>query len=178
MITTLDLTDTAQLTSYESAFYESFVRVENKQLISALWHWDHDARRLATKIPYSDQLIFVVLDDLGRVETGLACNVTLSEFQSSTFGFPPPADKDKCLEILTFFSVTEPCLADKIRFWAACLEQMANRGYRTAYATTAPRFLRCYQRAGWRMLEQREISGEWRYFLEFQLSAVAGKRNV
>ncbi len=165
----LDPADPVQVASYERAFYEAFVRVQTNRLIHTLWNWDHDARRLATKIPYADQLIFILLNEGGVVETGLACNVALRQFQSSAFGFSPHDNGEPSLEILTFFSVSEPSFTVKIRFWAACVHQMAARGYARAYATTAQRPLRSYQRLGFQLLEEKQISAEWRYFLQYPL---------
>ncbi len=86
----LDLTDADVRQSYEHAFFTSFERVTSNRLIHTLWCWDHDGRRLATRIPYEDQAVFAMRGPGGKVEAALAFNIAMKQFQSEAFGFLPP----------------------------------------------------------------------------------------
>lgn len=172
----LDLTDRTALAEYERAFYAAFVRVTGNRLIRALWVWDDAERRLATRIAYRDQLIFVVRNAAGNIETAIATNIACRDWQAAAFGFSGPTEQEACCEILTFFTVADYRLGFKLRFWEACFAELRRRGLKTAYATTAARLLLAYQRLGGVLLEQKEIAGEMRYFLEFSLERAWMKR--
>jgi len=57
----------------------------------------------------------------------------------------------------------------RANFWARCVALLSACGYHTGYATTAQRPLSMYQRVGWRVLEEREIESEKRYFLHYRV---------
>ncbi len=165
----LDVSDAAVLQEYERAFYAAFQRVTGNRLIRDLWSWDDAEGRLATRVPYEDQLIVAQRDEAGRMDTAIATNMALREFQSSAFGFSPPSEPRGCCEFLTFFSVGNWRLTAKLRFWAACFAELRARGYHTGYATTAQRGLPIYRRIGGEVIGETEISGEKRYFLRYSL---------
>lgn len=166
----LDTEDAAQRAAYERAFYAAFSRVTGNRLIRSLWAWDDAGRRLAARIPYADQVVFVGRDERGEIETAIATNWALHEFQSTAFGFPRPARAAGCCEFLTFFTVRDFRLAVKIRFWEACFAELRRRGLRVAYATTAARVLPVYRRLGGEVLAETVVEGEARYFLRFSLA--------
>ena len=165
----LDLANDTEIANYERAFYGAFVRVQGNRLIRTLWQWNDAQRRLATRIEYTDQLIFVGRDGAGRIEMAIATNIACRQWQSAAFGFHGPMAGGTCCEFLTFFTVSEFRLSFKRRFHRAFFAELRQRGLRTAYATTAPRLLRAYQRIGGVLVDQKEIAGEMRYFLEFAL---------
>ncbi len=165
----LDTTDAAACAAYERAFYAAFSRVTGNRLIRALWQWDDARGRLATRIPYEDQLVFVGRDARGRIETVIATNVALREFQSAAFGFAPPAEAAGCCEFLTFFTVSDFRLGVKLRFWEACFAELRRRGLYIACATTAARLLPIYRRLGGEVLAETVVEREARYFLRFSL---------
>jgi len=165
----LDTNDAVQRVVYERAFYAAFARVTGNRLIRALWRWDEAERRLATRIPYEDQVVFVGRDERGHIETVIATNVALRKFQSAAFGFEPPADVAGCCEFLTFFTVRDFRLSVKLRFWEACFAELRQRGLHLAYATTAARLLPIYRRIGGDVLAETAVDGEARYFLSFSL---------
>ncbi|MGF1576386.1 MAG: hypothetical protein ACFCU9_10680 [Cyanophyceae cyanobacterium] len=165
----LDLTDRKALDEYERAFYTAFVRVTGNQLIRSLWVWDDAKRQLKTRIAYEDQLIFVGRNEAGKLETAIATNIACREWQSAAFGFSRPTEQEICCEFLTLFSVGDYRLGLKLRFWEACFAELRRRGLNTAYATTAARLLQGYLRIGGVLLEEKEITGEMRYFLKFSL---------
>jgi hypothetical protein len=165
----LDTCDAAAREAYERAFYAAFSRVTGNLLIRSLWRWDHAGLRLATRIPYEDQVVFVGRDVHGHIETVIAANVALRDFQSAAFGFPRPAHAQGVCEFLTFFTVRDFSLATKLAFWQACFAELRSRGLHTAFATTAARVLPIYRRLGGEIMAETAVSGEARYFLRFSL---------
>lgn len=165
----LDAEDPAAVEAYERAFHAGFARVTGNRLIRSLWRWDDAAGRLATRIPYADQVVFLERGPAGEIETAVAANVALRDFQGAAFGFRPAGSGAGCCELLTFFSVGDRRLPAKLRFWEACFDELRRRGHHTAFATTAPRPLPSYLRMGGELLEAREVEGEMRYFLRFSL---------
>jgi hypothetical protein len=156
---------------YERAFYTAFQRAVGNRLIRQLWQWDEAAGRLATRIAYEEQIIYTLRNDAsGAIRIALAVNHVLRSFQSAAYGFSPPADPQGCCEMLTVFTVGEYRLPTTLSFWRATFADLCARGYHTAYATTAPRVLGFYLRKGARVIDEREIDGEMRYFLSFDLS--------
>lgn len=165
----LDTSDAEERAAYERAFYAAFLRVSGNRLIRSLWRWDDAGRRLATRIPYEDQVVFAGRDECGHIETVIATNVALREFQSAAFGFEPAPGAVGCCEFLTFFTVRDFRLAVKMRFWEACFAELRQRGLHMAYATTAARLLPIYRRIGGEVLDEAVVEGEARYFLRFSL---------
>lgn len=170
----LDLSADAVREEYERLFYASFLKVSSNRLVHTLWAWDHDARRLATRIGYEDQLVFGALNDAGALQSAIAFNVRMRSFQAIAFGFEPPRDPRGCFEVLTFFS-RGSSLKLQLDLWTHCLAQMAWRRYHKAYATTARHPLKSYLRIGWSLEKQSVIGAEERFFLAYDLSALCGE---
>ena len=154
---------------YERAFYTAFQRAAGNRLIRTLWLWDDEARRVTTRIPYEEQNVYVMRDASGRIVTGMGVNHAMRSFQSRAYGFEPPRERAGCCEFLTVFSVDEYRLRTRFQFWHDSFADLAASGFRAGYATTARRVLNLYLRFGARVLEQRQIGSETRYFLEFDL---------
>jgi hypothetical protein len=165
----LDASSASEREAYERAFYTAFQRAAGNRLIRQLWQWDDAAGRVATRIPYDEQIIYVLRDEGGRIVTGLAVNHLLRSFQSAAYGFSPPPNHDGCCEFLTVFSVEEYRLATRFEFWRNSFTALRAAGFHTGYATTARRVLNLYRLLGAKILKEAEIEGEMRYFLEFDL---------
>ena len=163
----LDSSDPVAVQEYEVAFYRSFCGLTTNRLVQKLWLWDHLTARLKTRIPYADQLICCLRDHAGRLHSAMAFNVELRQFQSSSYGFAAPQAASGSFEVLTFFAVATQTLDVCASFWSSCLDLLGGRGFTTGYATTARRPLPMYRRAGWRVVQEREIESEMRYFLRF-----------
>jgi hypothetical protein len=168
----LNLADSETRHEYESAFHDCFAKVASNRLVHQLWLWDYGARRVAVRIPYDQQTILALRDGAGRLDTAMAFNTGMRELQSAAFGFAV-ADAGGCFEILTFFSRRDRTLKVKLEFWKRCLEELYVRGYRDGYATTAHRPLASYRRLGWRVVDERLVQGEQRYFLHYDLAGGA-----
>ncbi len=165
----LDWRQPEDVEEYERVFFDAFRRATGNRLIRSLWLWDDEARRLRTRIPYEDQVLYAMRDERGRLVTAMGVNTAMRAFQSSAYGFHPPPDPAGCCEFLTVFSVDEYRLPTRFRFWHDSFADLARSGFHTGYATTAQRVLNLYLRFGARVLEEREIEGEARYFLTFDL---------
>ena len=174
-IEVLDPADTAQRADYERAFYAAFQRVPGNRLIRSLWLWDDSAGRIATRVPYEDQIVYL-LRMRGALDGGLAVNVRLAQFQSAAYGFAPPADLAGACEMLAFFSVSDRRFAIKRRFLRDRFADLRARGFRTGYTTASSRLYGVYLHFGAQLLDQAEIRGEQRYFLALDLSLICADR--
>lgn len=168
-IEVLNPSDPAAVHEYEAAFYHAFARVKTNRLVQKLWLWDHDAARVRTRVRYQDQLICILRDQAGRLRSAMAFNVELRQFQAASYGFVAPSAPSASFEVLTFFASATQTFAMCRNFWSSCLALLRKRGLTTGYATTAPRPLPMYRRAGWRILQEKEIESEKRYFLRYEI---------
>jgi hypothetical protein len=154
---------------YEAAFYNAFAKVTTNRLVQNLWLWDDETARVKTRVPYQDQLICTLRDQAGRLRSAMAFNVELRRFQAAAYGFAAPPAPSTSFEVLTFFASDTQTLDVVRNFWLSCLALLSGRGLTTGYATTAPRPLPMYRRAGWRVLQEQEIESEKRYFLRYEI---------
>src|SRR5262245_49830415 len=106
----------AEVEEYERAFYKAFTRAKGNRLIRQLWIFDDDAERLATRIPYDEQLVYVMRDDAGAIIAGMGVNTAMRSFQGEAFGFRPESPAG-CCELLTMFSLGEYRLEKRFRFY-------------------------------------------------------------
>jgi len=166
----LDSRNPLECAAYERAFYRAFVGITSNRLIRTLWRWDLDAERLATRIPYADQTIYLTRDADRAIEMVMAVNTALRAFQSQAFGFALPDDPAGYCEMLAFFSVRRTPLTRMLRFREAVFTALNERGFQTAYGSTAARLLRFYRQFGATVLAQTEVEGEERYLLRYDLS--------
>lgn len=165
----LDLNAPGVIAEWERAFYQGFAHVTGNRLIQTLWNWDHDEQRLATRIPYDEQLIYGWRDATGALATCLAINVTLASFQSSAFGFQPDRSQHapRACELLATFSLSDRSLSHVMQFRTTAFAELYRRGFRRAYLTTADRNYRIWVRCGAELLDEAVIEGERRRFLQF-----------
>lgn len=173
----LDPANPKMVELYERAFHLAYQRVPTNTLIRDLWKWDDASGRLATRIPYDDQFVFLLRGSEGGIETAIGVNTAMRHFQATAFDFAPPADTTGVCELLTFFTVADGALVRAFRFWEAFCVEMCARGFHTAFATTAPRPLPTYRYMGAEVLETREIAGQQRFLLRFDLNRHWGRRS-
>lgn len=164
----LDPRNEADVAAYERSFYDTFSAVTGNRLIRHLWLWNDDERRLATRIPYEDQVVYLQRDDNGQVDAAIAVNLAMHQQQGAHFGFQAPAKPGLC-EFLTFFVLSDHSLRSRYAFWSACFADLRHRGLQVGYATTARRPLAFYRRIGGEVIETAVIEGEERFFLRFSL---------
>jgi hypothetical protein len=165
----LNSSDPAAVQEYEAAFYQAFARITTNRLVQKLWLWNHETARLKTRVPYQDQLVCTLRDQAGHLRSAMAFNVELRQFQAASYGFAAPPAPRSSFEVLTFFASAAQALGVSAKFWSGCLALLRGRGLTTGYATTAPRPLPMYRRAGWRVLQEQEIESEKRYFLRYEI---------
>ena len=168
----LDAADDVARAEYERAFYAAFVRVTSNRLIRTLWAWDEARGRLATRVPYADQRIYIQRDADGAIASAIGVNVAMRQLQSSAFGFSLPttdAQADTC-EFVTFFAVDDDrALAPRLQLFEGVFRDLHAQGLRSAYASTARRPLPIYRRIGGSVVADTRVDGEDRFFLRFSL---------
>ncbi|MFM7103021.1 MAG: hypothetical protein ACKOET_04440 [Verrucomicrobiota bacterium] len=163
---------------WERAFYQGFARATSNRLIRTLWLWNEAEARLATRIPYGDQLIYLSRDAGGAINSGVAVNVGMRHFQASAFGFAPAAGGPPACEILVAFNLHGA--APNLHWRDLAFADLHARGYRRAYLTAADRVHRLWRRYGAEVLAETLVDGERRWFLGFALgpSGMAGAANL
>lgn len=166
----LDLTDALAIVQYEQAFYRAFSKLTHNQLIRTLWCWDVAQQRLATRIGYEHQRIYVGRDVQGEIAMAIAVNTQLQLYQSSAFGFSAPDSIQGQCELLAFFSINNHSLQHTLHFWRGCFKDLSTCGYHTGYASSAARLLPVYRRAGGEILAETVIAGEQRIHWKFDLN--------
>ena len=171
----LDLGNAAELEQFEQAFFRGFRQSIHNQLIRWLWEWDEPRQRLRTRVPYEDQKIWVGGSG-DNLAVGIAVNVRLALLQSAAFGFSIPDSLSKggrICEFLAFFSMGDHSLANGHAIWTDVFRALQGFGYCEAVATAAPKVLPLYRHMGATILDEREVEGEKRFFLRFELMRTA-----
>jgi len=166
----LDLADEQAIVQYEQAFYRGFCTLTHNQLIRTLWQSDIPRQRLATRIGYEHQRIYVGLDAQGNIAMAIAVNTHLQLYQSAAFGFPAPACKQGQCELLAFFALNKHSLRDVLYFWRGCFKDLSACGYHTGFASSAVRLVPVYSRAGGEILAETRVEGEQRFHWKFNLN--------
>lgn len=160
----------AELLVFEQAFYQAFIKMTSNRLIRNLWNWDHEQRRLSTKIPYSEQEIYLLKDANGRIASAASCNMGMSRFQSEAFGFKKPFQHEKYFEVLTLFSGSGHPIKSRCELLESARDMFFHRGYRFAFATSSQKTLPMYRRLGMEVLRETLFELEKRYFLRIDLA--------
>ena len=178
----LDVSDPAEQVEYERAFFVGFQRATHNRLVRQLWEWDDAAGRLRTRIPYSDQRIWVLRSPDRTIEAAIAVNTTMRELQAAAYGFSMPeqltmacAQRAVC-EFLTFFAVREHGLARKQRWWAEIFDDLRKLGYTHGLATCSPKVFAVYAWMGAKRIGHTKIGSEERYFLLFDLKETPSRQ--
>ncbi|MEI7666842.1 MAG: hypothetical protein WCI65_12420 [Synechococcaceae cyanobacterium ELA263] len=189
----LDPADPEALAGYERAFYAAFARAKANIQVRRLWHWDDRAGRLRTRIPYEDQVVFVLRDAasgdpgvasgldaaasgpdaVSDVDTAVALNWRLANHQSAILGFEPPPPLLGHCEILAMFSRRDADLTGLRNFMRTAAQLALDLGLRTADATCTDRLLPVYRHIGGQPLDACSIEGERRTRLRFNLEDLA-----
>jgi hypothetical protein len=171
----LDPGNATELEQFEQAFFRGFRQSSHNQLIRWLWEWDEPRQRLRTRVPYEDQKIWVGGSG-DNLAVGIAVNVRLALLQSAAFGFSIPdslSEGRRICEFLAFFSMGDHSLANGHAIWTEVFRALQGVGYCEAVATAAPKVLPLYRRMGATILDEREVEGEKRFFLRFELIRTA-----
>jgi len=167
-LTRLDTSAIDARDEYERAFYEAFARTPSNRLVRQLWRWDDAGRRLATRVAYEDQDIWVVRNADGALVACVAVSVEPQQAQSAAYGFVVPRMAG-VFEVLTFFTHGTFGFARIAHLWRELLTRMRATGQIEGYATCAESLLPFYRRIGWERAAQKEIEGETRCFLVLRL---------
>jgi hypothetical protein len=166
----LDPRDPAQVAEYEQHFYLAYAGLGDNKLVHLIWDWDDARRRLRTRIPYRDQVIYTWRDHEGQLCGAMAVNVQPGHgFQGAAFGFAPqPAREHQC-EILNVMATGHHRIPALSSYQAFIRDfgyaDLVARGFEVAYSTCTRRRLRPYLWLGATLLDESSIDGEERFFL-------------
>jgi len=188
----LDASDPRAVCAYERAFYEAFARAKHNTQARRIWDWDDRARRIRTRIPYADQVVFVLPDDVPgdpgaggeqdragiAVDTAGAINWRLAEHQVVSLGFEPPPPLQGHCEILVLFSRRDADLTGLRTFLCLAAQQALDLNLKTADATCTDRLLPVYRHIGGQTIDQQTLEGERRTRLRFDLQQLAQLRHL
>jgi hypothetical protein len=185
---TLDACDPAQVAEYEGHFYRAYAALTDNTLVRLIWDWDDAAKRLRTRIPYAEQVIYCLRDDLGRLAGAMAVNLSPgTALQSAGFGFLPPvahlpssAAEGRYCEFMNLMATAHHRGQVRATHQAFirdfCYADLVSRGFAAAYSTCTRRRLRAYQLFGATVLDETVIQGEERYFLYWPIAELLADR--
>jgi hypothetical protein len=180
---TLDVTDPGQVAEYEHLFYLAYAGLADNTLTRLIWDWDDARRRLRTRIPYRDQVVYCWRDAAGRLALAMAVNLYPDRgFQAAAFGFAPQPGPEKpaagrageILNVMATRHHRDPALSSYHSFIRGFgYADLASRGFTVAYSTCTRRLLRPYLRFGARLLQHHSINGEERFFLWWPIAELS-----
>lgn len=168
----LDWGDAALVASLESEAYLAFDGGRASPMLRGLWIWDDAARRVRTRVPAEDQRVWIEVED-DRVHTAILVNTRLALLQSAAYGFAVPAalgDGRPLCEFTMAYSRDDHSLGHFHAAWDKAFRDLRGAGFGDGLATCAPRLLPLYRRMGARIVDEKKIAGERRYFLHFELA--------
>ena len=176
---TLDAANAAQVREYERHFYLAYAQLADNKLVRLIWDWDDPGKRLRTRIPYGDQVVYSARDTRGRLAAAMAVNLNVTaEFQAGAFGFAPGGRPGgKYCEILNVMATEHHRATARAAYGAFVrdfgYQDLVARGFEAAYSTCTRRRLRPYLRLGARVLAGTAIGGEERFFLLWPIRELA-----
>jgi hypothetical protein len=161
--TLLDGQDAAAIARYEKAFFRGFGNTPPEDLAD-IFEYDFKARRLKTKIPYTDQDVYLAtVHDV--VMAAIAVNFNLSRsLQLETYGFTVPKSIDVA-EGLALFSLDAQNGALIAALGEFAYERLYRKGIRFVYGTCERRKLVGYQRIGFEKVDERVHMGDPVYLI-------------
>lgn len=169
---------------YEQTLYANFYPIlEKNPLVRDLWDWDDANRRMRTRVPYSQQLVFLMRHKLtGAIASSVGVNTDVESFwQAGEYGFKrPEADEAPCeLLILAHGDSTRLNGVYIIRnfIYKYIFSGLYGRGYRCAYTTTADHLRRAYLWVGATLMDERVVSGHRRSLMYWDLATVSKELN-
>ncbi len=163
----LDTRDSNAVKNYEKAFFRGFGTTPPEDLAD-IFDYDFKTRRLRTKIPYTDQTIYVATVD-GTVMAAVAVNFNMAPpLQLETYGFTVP-QKNDVAEGLALFSLDAPRGTLFSDLGAFAEYDLQRRGIRWVFGTCEPRRLSAYQLIGFTLIDEREHMGDAVYLIRMAI---------
>jgi hypothetical protein len=163
----LDTRDTASLDAYEQALYRAFSHSYIRTL-DRIWHIDHTARRIRTKVAYDKQTIYVARRD-AEIIAGTAVNFDLAgTLQLELMDFTIDKSEPGLCEALHVFNLNDPLRSLEMmrKMYVFLMRTLTAMGMRTIYATCSQKRLRSYQFLGFSVADQHLFQGEQKYLLK------------
>ncbi len=165
--TTLDITNEKDIVEYERAMFRAF---QNTEIITLpeIWEYDRKAKRLRTKIPYRNQIIYIArLFD--AIVAGTAINYNMHEpLQLEMIGFSIDKSDEHICEGLGVFclQVFHETIPIGIQLKDYAFAQIAQKGIKTMYGTCSPKKLPGYVQLKFEVIDERVFKGEKKYLLK------------
>jgi hypothetical protein len=179
----LDTDDAKAVAHYEQTLYTNFHPIlEKNPLVRDLWVWDDVNKRMRTRAPYPQQLVFLMRHRVtGAIASSVGVNLDLDAFwQTGHYGFKCPDLSETPCELMILAHGDSERLNGVyiIRnfIFRYIFSELHTRGYHCAYATTADHLRRAYLWFGARALEERIVSGHRRTLVCWDLEATAKQR--
>jgi hypothetical protein len=166
-LSVLDFSDNDDIARYEKSFFKSFYKKDISDLIS-IWDFDEKNRRAHTKIPYSDQEIYVAKIDT-EIVSGMAVNYNMkNQLQLEMLGFKIDKTQMNIAEGLVMFNLVtfyeNVSVAFKIRDFAQ--SRMNLRLVKKTYGTCPKKLVKGYLFLGWNVIDEKLVHGQLEYLLE------------
>ncbi|HAR20847.1 MAG TPA: hypothetical protein DCR46_09295 [Cytophagales bacterium] len=165
----VDTDNSLELCKYEKALFEEF-NTTNNNLIREIWDWNYVEKRVKRRIPYSSQIIFTMQNENGEIDASISINTDKNDRQYNKMGFFNDEDvNEKSHEAFSTFIRPNSSFSNfqLIKFIKLVIETMKTKyGYNTSYGICPLNIYVIYKRLGCRVLEEKNINGEVRYFIK------------
>ena len=171
-VTQLNLNDQDAMVKYEKTLYRAFSD-SDIQSLDLIWNMDHKARRIRTKVPYTNQEVFVLTFVGGtRFQAGLAVNFGMeNRLQLEMTGFKIGGSREHLCEALYLFSLADSRMGEMIlnALGKSVFDRMRQKGIKVVYGTCSEKRLRQYMGIGFDKVDERELKGERKYLLRMDV---------
>ncbi|QBJ79755.1 hypothetical protein DKK66_17810 [Aquitalea sp. USM4] len=155
----LDLNDQSRLLQYEQAMYRAFASTPIET--DGVWTVDHAARRIATKIPYRNQII-IAADWHGELVSAVSVNMDMqNELQLEGLGFHIVREPGLAVEALSMFA-NKTIIGREIlmaRVARECGAILKEKGVKVLWATCEKKHYRAYVAVGFLKYEEVMFHG-------------------
>lgn len=169
----LSLSEPAEVSAFENAFYAAFSFIGNQALIRQIWNWNDAEESISLKVHYRHTLITYQLNTEGEVSAYVVGYEPGHFSQFEFYGFNAPAYAGNYFEVAALFATIK---GRNKGIWLKehfikpfCIPLLVERGFHCMLATCAPKLLPMYMRWGWKLLESKTIESETRHFLYYDL---------
>lgn len=168
LIEILDTNNQDTLCKYEKLIYELF---HTNKVVLKLWDWDHEKKRVNTRIPYKDQLIYVLLNEANAFCASIAVNYSTTERQYIKVGFSKEIESNSCEVFAMFLNPkVNVSIFTIVEFLKLCVinSSKLNTSTTSIKAICSPKTYPLYRRLGFVIVETKKIEEETRYFIELR----------
>ena len=166
----IDILDPDQIQAYEEVLFAAFAPLDNA-FVRQNWDWDFDRKRAKTRMPYADQILYVVRNQERHIVGSFGFNLSRAHQQFTAAGFAVPDEKENYAEAFnTFLHPTRRISIFRfLEFYRIGVSEMARRNYQALYGICPNHLLKFYFRMGGSVIESRLVHGQQRNFIGVSL---------